>query len=147
MGMFPEYTAEELAELQVSVPNVEYYELDEAAKTLEDLGLEVKVMGEGDTVKAQIPASVKVESGSSVVLYTEDNPEYETVIVPNLKGLTKEQAKNTLADYGLNLTAEGSGSDEENAYAKDDQSVEAGKRVPMGTAISVTFGAAEVGSQ
>lgn len=47
------------------------------------------------------------------MLYTEANAKEETVTVPELKGLTKEQAKATLDMYGLNLTAEGSGYEEE----------------------------------
>ena len=125
----------------------EYYTVEEATKTLEDLGLEVKVKGEGDTVVKQTPVAAKIEHGGSVVLYTEANAKEETVTVPELKGLTKEQAKATLDMYGLNLTAEGSGYEEEGAVAQSDQSVGAGQSVPMGTAVSVTFAVTSVGSQ
>ncbi|MBR1422163.1 MAG: PASTA domain-containing protein [Ruminococcus sp.] len=147
MGFFPEYTEAELAELQINVPSVEYYQISEAKKTLKDLGLEVKVVGSGNTVIKQVPHSVKVESGGSVVLYTDEQYKLETVTVPELKGLTKDQAKQTLESYGLNLTAEGAGYEEEGAVAQEDQSVEAGKSVPMGTAITVSFDTVKVGSQ
>ncbi len=147
MGFFPEYTEEELAELQINVPSVEYYPLSEAKKTLKDLGLEVKVVGSGNTVIKQVPHSVKVESGGSVVLYTDEQYKLETVTVPELKGLTKEQAKQTLEAYGLNLSAEGAGYEEEGAVAQEDQSIEAGKSVPMGTAVTVSFDTVKVGSQ
>ena len=147
VGIFPEYDESELADLQVSVPSVQYYTVEEAKKTLEDLGLEVKVKGEGDTVVKQTPVAAKIEHGGSVVLYTEANAKEETVTVPELKGLTKEQAKATLDMYGLNLTAEGSGYEEEGAVAQSDQSVGAGQSVPMGTAVSVTFAVTSVGSQ
>ena len=147
VGIFPEYDESELADLQVSVPSVQYYTVEEAKKTLEDLGLEVKVKGEGDTVVKQTPVAAKIEHGGSVVLYTEANAKEETVTVPELKGLTKEQARATLDMYGLNLTAEGSGYEEEGAVAQSDQSVGAGQSVPMGTAVSVTFAVTSVGSQ
>ena len=91
--------------------------------------------------------AAKIEHGGSVVLYTEANAKEETVTVPELKGLTKEQARATLDMYGLNLTAEGSGYEEEGAVAQSDQSVGAGQSVPMGTAVSVTFAVTSVGSQ
>lgn len=147
LGFFPEYTEEELATIQVSVPSVQYYTVEDATKTLEGLGLTVKVKGEGDTVLKQVPSAVMIENGGSVVLYTEENQETEKVTVPSLQGLTKEQAKETLEAYGLNLTAEGSGSDEEGALAQADQSYAPGTSVPMGTAVTVTFATATVGSQ
>ena len=67
--------------------------------------------------------------------------------MPELKGLTKEQAKQTLEAYGLNLSAEGAGYEEEGAVAQEDQSIEAGKSVPMGTAVTVSFDTVKVGSQ
>ncbi len=147
MGFFPEYTEEELEELQVSVPNVEYATVESATQTLEDLGLEVKIRGEGDSVVKQVPVSVSVERGSSVVLYTEEDYTEETVVVPNLQGLTKEQAQSTLEAYGLNLSPQGSAAYEEGAIASWDQDYAVGTNVPMGTAISVTFEQSTVGSQ
>lgn len=147
MGFFPEYTEEELETLQVSVPNVEYSTVESATKTLEDLGLEVKVQGDGDSVVKQVPTAVSVERGSSVVLYTEEDYTEDTVVVPNLQGLTKEQAKSTLEAYGLNLSPQGSAAYEDGALATDDQDYAVGANVPMGTAIKVTFEQSTVGSQ
>lgn len=147
LGIFPEYTEEELSKIEVSVPSVQYYTVKEAKKTLEGLGLTVKIKGEGDTVIKQFPSGVKIENGGSVVLYTEKDMKTETVTVPSLRGLTREAAKKTLEEYGLNLTVEGSGADEEDAVAQENQSYTEGASVPMGTAITVTFASNEVGSQ
>lgn len=147
LGYFPEYTKEELAKIEVSVPSVQYYTVKEAKKTLEGLGLTVKIKGEGETVLKQFPSGVKIENGGSVVLYTEEGSEPETVTVPNLQGLTRDMAKKTLEEYGLNLTVAGSGADEDGAVASQDQNYEAGASVPMGTAVTVTFATTEVGSQ
>lgn len=147
MGFFPEYTEEELSKISVSVPNVQYNTVEDAEKTLTDLGLTVKIKGEGSTVLKQVPSAVKIENGGSVVLYTDENTEQEKVTVPSLQGLSKEMAKQTLEMYGLNLTVEGSGADEEGAVAQDDQNYAAGTSVPLGTAVSVTFATGTVGSQ
>ncbi|MBQ8965063.1 penicillin-binding transpeptidase domain-containing protein [Ruminococcus sp.] len=147
MGMFPNYTEEELETVSINVPNVQYYTVEDAQKTLEELGFTVKVKGEGETVLRQMPAGVKIEHGGSVVLYTDQKAEIEKVTVPNIQGLTRSQAKETLDMYGLNLIAEGAAAAEEVSYALDDQTYEPGTSVPLGTAVTVTFATMEVASQ
>lgn len=147
LGLFPEYTEEELEKLQVSVPNVEFATIESATKTLENLDLEVKVMGDGGSVVKQIPTGVSVERGSSVVLYTDESYKTNSVSVPNLQGLTREQAKAALESVGLNLSVEGSGADEDGAIASSDQNYAEGASVPEGTAVTVTFVESSVGSQ
>ncbi len=147
MGFFPEYTTEELEKLKVSVPNVEYSSLSSATKTLEDLGLNVSVQGEGDSIVKQVPMAVSVERGGTVVLYTEENYKEDVVTVPNLNGLTRDQAKNLLESYGLNLSPQGNALSEEGAVASGDQDYAQGASVPVGTAIKVTFEQSAVGSQ
>ena len=129
------------------MPNVQYYTVEEAQKTLEELGFVVKIKGEGETVLRQMPAAVKIEHGGSVVLYTDQKTEVEKVTVPSLQGLTRSQAKETLEMYGLNLIAEGAAAADEVCYAMDDQTYEAGTSVPLGTAVMVTFATMEVASQ
>ncbi|MBR1864095.1 MAG: PASTA domain-containing protein [Ruminococcus sp.] len=147
LGFFPQYTEEELQYVSINVPNVQYYTVDEAVSTLQELGFEVKIKGEGDTVIRQTPSQVKIEHGGSVVLYTDDKQEIEKVTVPNLEGLTRQQAKEALEAYGLNLVSEGLGMDtEEDAYALGDQSYAPGTSVPIGTAVTVTFNTATVAS-
>ncbi|MBQ9375329.1 MAG: PASTA domain-containing protein [Ruminococcus sp.] len=147
LGLFPEYTEEELEKLQVSVPNVELDTISNATKTLEGLGLEVKVQGKGKSVVKQIPTNISIERGGSVVLYTDDSYNTDTVTVPNIQGLTRQQAKEVLEANGMNLSAVGSGADEEGAIASSDQSYAEGAIVPEGTAITVTFIESSVGSQ
>ena len=147
LGLFPEYTEEELEKLQVSVPNVEFATIESATKTLENLDLEVKVKGDGGSVVKQIPTGVSVERGSSVVLYTDESYKTNNVSVPNLQGLTREQAKAVLESVGLNLSVEGSGADEDGAIASSDQNYAEGASVPEGTAVTVTFVESSVGSQ
>ena len=145
LGFFPEYTDEELAELEVSVPNVEYHTVSEAKQTMSALGLEVNVVGDGDTVLRQSPTGVSIERGGTIVLYTDNTTPEETVSVPNVEGLSKEYAKQLLQSYGLNMTAEGSAANDANAYAIANET--AGRTVAVGTAISVSFAEYTVESQ
>ncbi len=147
LGYFPEYTEEQLEKMQVSVPNVEGTSAKSAQATLEGAGLQVNVVGSGDSVKKQVPSAVSVERGSTVVLYTEDGYAEETAVVPNLNGLTRQQAKETLEYRGLNLSSQGSAADEDGAIASYDQQYPEGTEVPVGTAVSVTFVQGTVGSQ
>ena len=147
LGYFPTYTEEEMKLLQVNVPNVEFSQPDDAKKTLTGLGLNVKIVGSGNTVYKQTPANVTVEQGSTVVLYTESDYTETPVIVPNLRGLTREEAKAALEEVGLNLSSEGSAADQEDAVASYDQSYAANTAVPVGTAVSVTFVSKTIASQ
>ena len=109
------------------------------------LGLEVNVVGDGDTVLRQSPTGVSIERGGTIVLYTDNTTPEETVSVPNVEGLSKEYAKQLLQSYGLNMTAEGSAANDANAYAIANDT--AGRTVAVGTAISVSFAQYTVESQ
>ncbi|MCR5141323.1 MAG: PASTA domain-containing protein [Ruminococcus sp.] len=146
LGFFPEYTDEELAELEVSVPNVEYRDIDEAKKTISDLGLEVTVIGSGDVVLRQSPMGATVQRGGSVVLYTDNTTPAEMVSVPNVEGLSKEYARELLHSVGLNMTVDGSvGTTDANVFATEN--IMTGRTVPVGTAIPVAFEPYTVSSQ
>ena len=145
MGLLPEYTDEELAQLEVAVPNEEYLSVEEAKATLEALRLEVKVVGDGDTVLRQSPSGVTIERGGQVVLYTDNITSEETVIVPDIEGYSKEMVREILHSYGLNMTIDGSAANEENSVAEANNMT--GRTVTVGKAITVTFRASAVGSQ
>ena len=145
MGLLPEYTDEELAQLEVAVPNEEYLSVDEARATLEALMLDVKVVGEGDTVLRQNPSGVTIERGGQIVLYTDNVTSEETVIVPDVEGYGKEMAREILHSVGLNMTIEGSAANEENSLAEPSNMT--GRTVTVGTPITVTFRQSAIGSQ
>ena len=104
------------------------------------------MIGKGENVVKQYPSGVSIENGGTVVLCTDDTKP-ETVTVPSLMGLTRQQAKELLASYNLNLTAQGSGASEQDAVAQGDQQAVAGRTVPVGTSITVTFNSKTVASQ
>lgn len=94
LGIEPVYTEEEKKDLSVSTPSVIGKSLSEAENTVKNAGLEVKVVGNGDKVLNQSPASSStIPSGGTVVLYT-DNSDKQTVKVPDFTGLTVAQANN-----------------------------------------------------
>lgn len=147
LGYFPQYSEKELSELKTNVPNLEFTPASDAEKTLKDLGFKVNKIGSGTAVYKQVPSAVTVEKGSTVVLYTDQSYTEQLTQVPELKGLTRQQAREVLEEKGLNLSPLGSASDVEDAIASSDQSCAANTQVPIGTAVTVTFVSQRIGSQ
>ena len=139
LGFYPEYTDEEYADRNVTVPLVQEKSLDSATATLDDMGLSYEVVGEGSSVVSQCPKTgAVIEKGGKVILYTEENTEPEVVEVPNLVGLSAAEANIALTQLGLNIVTMGASSD--NADAKVQfQSEPAGTSVEVGTVINLTM--------
>lgn len=139
LGFYPEYTDEEYADRNVTVPLVQEKSLDSATATLDDMGLSYEVVGEGSSVVSQCPKTgAVIEKGGKVILYTEENTEPEVVEVPNLVGLSAAEANTALTQLGLNIVTMGASSD--NADAKVQfQSEPAGTSVEVGTVINLTM--------
>lgn len=137
LGFYPEYTDEEYADRNVTVPLVQEKSLDSATATLDDMGLSYEVVGEGSSVVSQCPKTgAVIEKGGKVILYTEENTEPEVVEVPNLVGLSAAEANTALTQLGLNIVTMGASSD--NADAKVQfQSEPAGTSVEVGTVINL----------
>ena len=88
MGVEPEYTAEEKANLDKSVPNVKTVDLTTAEKTLKDAGLTYRVIGSGGTVTDQLPAAnAVVAAGSQIILYADAAPSDSTETMSRQKYL------------------------------------------------------------
>lgn len=146
LGYFPEYTEEELEQLEVAVPLVEAQTVETAVSTIEATGLVAEVVGNGDKVVKQVPSAGSVPRGCQVVLYTEENHEEEYTTVPDLYGMTLEQTENALFEAGLNYQPTGSARYEAGALCSS-QNYSFGDIVPKGTIITVGFALSEASSQ
>lgn len=139
LGVEPDYSNGEEEYLDVRVSNVKNRDVTEATATLTELGLEVKIIGEGGTVTAQLPsANAEVTAGTTVILYCGEEPPSTIVTVPNLEGKTAAAARDALASVGLFLDTSGTlpiGS----KIVVSSQSVEAGTEVEYGSVITVTM--------
>lgn len=103
LGYFPEYTEEEIAQLEKSIPDLINYSVEKSTATLTNLGLKYEVVGNGENVIRQVPSSGnQLPINSTVILYTEE-AEVEWVNVPSIKGMTLAEANQTLTNAGLNL--------------------------------------------
>lgn len=145
LGYYPEYSDEELATLDVTVPLVEDTTLNNAENTLTDLGLTYEVVGHGDMVVSQTPISgSSIAQGGKIILYTEANQEQEFVEVPNLTGYSLTEANSLLSSLNLNYVASGASTEREDATVYS-QSYNEGEHVPVGTIIELTFVVKEQG--
>lgn len=139
LGYYPEYTDEELEALGVTVPNVVTYTVSSAEATLEKLGLECEIIGDGTSVTAQIPEQKStMRHGGKVILYTEKEFEYDVVTVPNIKGMTLSEVNTTLTNAGLNFKT-GDGAASHAGSVAYTQNYAEGAVVQRGTIVEVTF--------
>lgn len=144
LGVDRKYTAEELAKVNVSTPNVTGKTVAQAQAAAQQAGLTAKVYGSGTTVVKQIP-----ESGSTIpkegtlVLFTDENSTSATATVPNLVGLSITEANRVAASYNINMQITGASATLNGASGVNIQSsaqdIKEGTKVKPGTIVTVTF--------
>ena len=118
----------------INTPDVVNKTVVEAQKILQSAGLEYSTNASADDiVKEQVPPKgTALTEGGIVKLYVEGNDERVSQTVPDLKGVTFEQAKIMLKAKNLNIASTGSGI----VIAQDPI---AGTSVDEGTVINVTL--------
>ena len=146
-GYLPEGSEE-----SVAVPPLAGMTIAEAAEALKDIGLTATYQDDSaELVTAQIPvAGQAAVKGSGVLLYTADtSAEYSTegedepelVTVPDVSGMTRLKASDTLKANGLKILIY-----PENQTGKAiRQSPMAGESVPAGTEVLVEFSSTNIG--
>lgn len=141
LGVEAVYSDEEQDRKEVSVPSLIGMTREEAEAKLEELDLDCRFKGDGDTVTDQLPVEgVSLQAGSSVVLYCDEERSTEKVTVPNVKGLTPSAARDTLESYGLYMKQNGVASSRvTGATASINQSPNEGAAVAPGSVVTVEF--------
>ena len=142
MGIYPQYTADELAQQDVTVPWVGGYNSIRAEAQLTAAGLKAEYIGstDGTEVTGQVPsAGTVMPSGSTVMLYMGDIPlsDYRMSTVPNVIGMTVEEANKALSEAGLNISITGAATGSEAKAVS--QSVNSELVVYRGSVIEVNF--------
>lgn len=140
MGVERQYTEEEARLISVTVPDLRELSVTVAKESIDSKRLNIKVIGNGDTVLDQLPKpGMNVGENSTIMVYTEARDENTRVIVPDLTNLTVAQAKKRLEDSGLNFEIAGAGhAGTDGAYAFK-QSIAPGTQVEPATVVSVEF--------
>ena len=140
LGVEKQYTENEEPDVKQEIPDVRTMDLTEAKKAVVDKKLNVQVRGDGDTVVDQLPKpGTMLNEDSTVILYTEEIDKTHTVTVPNLKGMSVDNAKYILEMSGLNFEIVGAGHSEVSSAYAVNQSIAAGEEVTPATVIGVEF--------
>jgi stage V sporulation protein D (sporulation-specific penicillin-binding protein) len=142
LGVEAVYTEEESSREEISVPSMIGLSVEEAEQQLEELGLDYTVVGDAETVNDQAPeAGIALQSANSVVLYCGKNRSTDTVEVPSVSGMSVEEARSQLADYGLFMKQNGVSDDRVSVSTiAMYQNPSAGSTVEPGTVVTVAFG-------
>lgn len=120
----------------ITVPRFTEKTVAEAQGTLAELGLNYRTSGEGEVITDQAPSpGSSVPKNSTIVLYLGTKKEEETVDMPDLSGMTYDQARKALEDLGLYLDATGSGE----SGKVFDQTIDPGTPLAIGTVVEVQF--------
>lgn len=142
LGIYPTYTAEELAKMDAAVPYVMGMEAQRAEAKLNAEGFEVRYVGDpasGATVSTQIPASgSSIPKGSTVVLYLGNEYDLESAVIPNVTGMTVSQANEAITNAGFNIKISGGAAENANAVAYAQYPV-GGTDGYKGNVVEVTF--------
>ena len=140
LGFYPEYTEEEAAHKDITVPMLIDLSVDEAVKMLDAQGLKYEKSGDGDTVTMQMPITgTNVAKGCTVMLYTESSVRSEMIEVPTIEGtgMTLEQINEVMEEKGLNYVAKGS---IHSASQVTHQNIRPGTMVEKWSVIELSFG-------
>ncbi len=139
LGYYAEYTEDELADLEVTVPDVQGAEIGSAMATIEGLGLKYSIVGDGETVVKQVPSrGVQMPKECTVILYTDEDYEETMVTVPDITGYSLEKANKKLASLGLNLRPLGGAAHKAGAVCSGGMNY-VNVEVPKGTVIEAYF--------
>ena len=100
LGVEPQEEAENRGDVQM--PLLQGLSLWEATERLKETGLRWRSIGEGDSVSDQLPApGVMLAADTEVLLYRGAEPSEELETVPDLSGMSYDEARDTLSYYGL----------------------------------------------
>lgn len=112
----------------VVVPEVRGMKKSEAVKVLKEAKLNFELDDKGEYITDMTPKpGYTVEEGRKIVLYSGTSSNYnKEVVVPNLKGYSKEKAIELLNGLGIEVKVIGSG-------VVSEQSISAGQKVNKGT--------------
>ncbi|MBR0040095.1 MAG: PASTA domain-containing protein [Oscillospiraceae bacterium] len=139
LGVRPEYSEAERAEMDVAMPQTVGMSPDEAAAALREAGLRCRTIGEGESVTAQLPAAHwHLARGTETILYFGAEMSNEKESVPNLVGMRYNEARDLLSRYGIYLHSLSTVWDGERQCIGT-QSLRAGSSAAHGSVIEVTL--------
>ncbi len=142
LGYEPQYTEENAQTISVAVPKIKDLTVEQATEKLAKLGLSISIKGNGDLITNQIPETgTRLHKGSVVIAYTQNEEKKNTCVVPNVIGMTYDNAQSTIGNAKLvmELDSPGSANVKGPDYIAVSQSPQSGSEVAENTKIYVKF--------
>lgn len=114
------------------IPEIRGMKKDDAIKVLSDLNLEYEVSGDGDKVVSVKPyPGTAVKEGSKITILTSGSAnDSKNVVMPDVRGYSKEDASKVLDNLGIPATFEGDG-------VISEQSISPGEIITKGTTVAL----------
>ncbi len=108
VGIEPQYTQEQLEQKDVEVPDLVGMKPHDAQAKLTNEGLKIRYEGTGAEIIRQIPqAWQKIPKGGTVIVFTDETVIESAITIPDLVGLSAQEANIALLDAGLNVELRG----------------------------------------
>ena len=139
LGVKHNYSEEDAAGKTVVLEDYTGLTEKEAQKRLSKLGIGCMIQGTGERVTGQLPgAGETVPGDSQIILYMGDDPAETLVEMPDLSGMTRQQAYDAMGSLGLYILAKGNTEVSPHVTAAN-QSVAPKTKIKVGTTVEVTF--------
>ncbi|MBQ9686415.1 MAG: PASTA domain-containing protein, partial [Oscillospiraceae bacterium] len=123
--------------VEAVMPSLVGKDLSDAAKAVKEASLRYRTIGSGKTVTDQLPAAgSRIAEDTEIILYLDAEVSPDRESLPDLTGLTYEQARDTLSYYGLYLSTNSRLIDPATQIVGT-QSLPAGTQLAHGTVIDV----------
>lgn len=136
LNVEPQYTAKELESVSRVTPQLVGKSVSQAKVAAAAEGFTAKVVGEGNSVVSQVPASSQsIPKNGVIILYTEKDAQSKEVKVPDFTGLTASQVNAKAVESGINVVfsgpAEAASAIAYNQDIAKDTTVDAGSNVTV----------------
>lgn len=142
LGFEPQYKEGESASVESAVNDYTGLTLTTTIALLDKNGFDYTIVGDGDSVTGQWPASGTIvsELSKKIVIYTNGDEPEATVKVPDVVGKTAEAANRLIMNENLNIRIDGAANYTSGSGATViSQSPAAGTLVPAGTVVTLEF--------
>ena len=138
LGIEPNYSSEEMAAADANVPNCVGLTAEAAKERLSENGFACRTVGDGAEVTDQTPVGGSIVPGSAeIILYLGEEKPDEPCTVPNVVGMSAEQANTALTNAGLIIKITGDTTSTSGTVRVTSQSVQADTQVEAGTVVTV----------
>lgn len=144
LGYSPSFTAEEIANQNITVPLLVGTSIIQTTSQLSASGFAKPIIiGDGDFVVKQVPENgTKIARDGKIILYTEEGTEEKSVTVPDVVGMQSVSAKKKLESLGLNVVVKGESIEHVKSKITT-QSISAETTLPVGSVVTLTSVSAE----